>query len=171
MANEQRLREMYNVSISNFKNLNQLIHVVLFCEDRVFDYIPDTYEIRPYNTVTWTKIRDDHYDDLFNLIGEIYKSLTDSFDTIDEINEIGIDFAIGIRSKQILAIDLNKMMSLYKDFPISQEISGVYNITELSVESKMIASQCKMLIRNLTELYSFWEFISATYDRLPKIDW
>lgn len=155
---EKRMNEIFDISISNFKSMNQQLHMVLFYKHRIFDFMPDDCKVRPFNAVKWYPIDQEQYEDFINLMKAICESILDHQD--ENFSDVSYGIMIGVKSKNILAIDIEKVEQLYREYrteikePSTEEIIG----------AGIIASQCRMLMMYLDEIYDFWESILKYID-------
>lgn len=150
---EKELKNTISRSSASFRSLNSEFHMVIFFDRCVFDYIPSTRELRPYNSGYWTKLTDDYecvLDYLNTLFNEIKKE--------DLENNYIIH---GFVMDSIIAIDLNKVIQYLKTMKqVDKIVKGLedpptwYN---LSCNHDAILKQCLRLQNILCIEYGYWE--------------
>lgn len=96
---------------AQFESLNEPLHVILCVDQKTFDWLPTSNEIRPYNTINWFKISDHICAAVFDYLSNVYHNVLIPSDDGYGCNEDDCDIQIGTKIGQILAIDLTKTIN------------------------------------------------------------
>lgn len=149
-------------SCSNFRLLNQELHMVLFFGSCIYDFIPQSREIRPYNSCHWYKIEEDSgYDKALDYLSSIYAEFEDRNNSGEGCDDLTI--ALGIKVDSIIAIDLEKTIKFLKNF--SREINTDSDEFETVMdETNVLIEECDKLMSHMKTTYEFWD------ERLLKIN-
>lgn len=152
---EKELKSTLSRSSASFRSLNSEFHMVIFFDRCVFDYIPDTRELRPYNSGYWTKLGDD-YEYVADFLSSIFKEIKNE----DHENNYII---YGFVMDSIIAIDLVKIIQYLRTMEqVDKIVKGLkdpplwYN---LSRNHDIILNQCLRLQNMLTIEYGYWEHV------------
>lgn len=152
------LNKMMKTSSANFRSLNASLHMVLVNDYQLYDYLPGTRELRPYNSGYWYKINNTKYDNFLNYLGNIYYAL-DPLKPENKENECII--MIGYKVDNILSIDLNKMIGYLSEITRIISEDNLYDIDmeEFDHETRTLINECYEFTTRLTEIYQYWEGI------------
>lgn len=163
---DKKLMQIMSRSSSNFRNLNQDLHVILYTGNILCDYIVASRELRPYNTGSWYKIVSSDESEFLEWINDIYTSiLTEERETSYYEN---YDMYIGFKVGHILAIDLSKALAFFNEFK-SNEIITTDNLVSLNMEIELLIIQCTSFINKISKLYRYWDNVIAKYNKDIKL--
>lgn len=152
------LTNLMESSSANFRNLNSSLHMVLFLNTQLFDYLPITREIRPYNSGHWYKILDGKYDNFLNYLENIYYAI-DPLKPENKEEEYTI--MIGYKVENILSIDLDKMIGYLSEITRVISEDNLYNINmkDFDQETRILITECYEFSKRLSEIYQYWDCI------------
>lgn len=151
-------------SMSQIKSYNLPIHMILYCKNNLYDFNPDSFEVRPYNSVIWYTINKDAYAAFLDYLKDIYDAAC--------LKEIGSedateekDYTVGILEGNVLAIDIDKLI-LCVDQYIKINESFANNFTGLKEElvsceceieeCRYIISEANEFIDAVSDIYALW---------------
>lgn len=155
------LMQVMSRSSSNFRNLNQDLHVILYNGNMLFDYIVSSREVRPYNTGHWHKIVSSDESEFLEWIYDIYTSILSEERESSYYEDYNM--YIGFKVGHILAIDLSKALSFFNEFKSNQIITKD-NLVSIKMEIDLLIIQCTSFINKLSKLYHYWDSIIKKYD-------
>jgi len=143
---------------STFQSLNSTIHMVLFADGKLYDFLPVKRQIRPYNVSTWIQISNSRYDKLFEYLESIYDNIIDQHNTGEDID---FDICIGYKMDSILAIDMEKVINfllcMLDNFQGPEILFNEQELQKISEESLTLAEQAKNLMNTLSGIYDTFE--------------
>lgn len=155
---ENELKNVISRSSASFRSLNSELHMVIYFDRCVFDYIPDTREFRPYNTGYWAKIEETKDNEcILDFIKSVYDQLKQK--------DLSNDYIIyGFIMDSIIAMDLNKVIRYLKTMErVDKIIKGLqdpppswYNMP--CNHNKML-EQCINIQKTLSIEYGFWDHV------------
>lgn len=168
MDGQKLLTEVIKRSETTFRSLNSKLHMVLFFDGKLFDFIPATREIRPYNTCNWICVNgEERYDALMDYLNDIYEEIEEK----DRVNPGEYDVIIGFKVGSILAIDMDNMidhllsistMCIIHDTDEYENREEI--LDEINKETKILVYQAHEFMNILSNAYE----ICSTYSRELK---
>lgn len=152
---ERELKSTISRSSASFRNLNSEFHMVLFFDRCVFDYIPDTHELRPYNSGYWTKLTSG-YECIFDFLSSIFEDI--------KKEDLENNYIIyGFIMDSIIAIDLNKVIQYLKTMEqvdkIIKRLSDPPAWYNISCNHNILLKECLCLQTRLSIEYGYWEHV------------
>lgn len=100
----QRMLSSYE---ARMRNNNIGLNMVLYCNNYIYEYNPDTYEIRPFNSLVWYYIDNDIYDHILTELRNDYNTVLFAHNKNTPILEYGYI------SNNTVVINLEEMQNAF----------------------------------------------------------
>lgn len=141
-----------------FESLNMDLHFVFCIENFMFDWLPGTRHVRPYNSSSWETIPDDNSKlltvaEVLDYFESIYQSLLVAED--DDPENEG-DIKIGTKYGRILAVDIDKTIKHLSTIVGIFKKSNQYTSEEIEnfqYETDVLIEQSENLKNYLLNIY------------------
>lgn len=165
---EQQLMEKKLISNTKltFESLNMDLHFVFCVENRMFDWLPGTRHVRPYNSSGWNTMPENPNLLTVAEVMEYFESIYQSLLTADDGNpENEGDIKIGTKYGKILAVDIDKTMKHLSTIVSIFEKSNQYTseeIEDFQYETDVLIEQAENLKNYLLHIYSAANNIHVT---------
>ena len=168
VVKEQRLieRKLITDTKLTLESLNMDLHFVFCIENCMFDWLPGTRYVRPYNSSHWHEMPDSPKLLTVAEVMEYFESIYQSMLTAEDGNpENEGDIKIGTKYGKVLAVDIDKTMKHLSTIVSIFEKSNQYTseeIEDFQYETDVLIEQAENLKNYLMYVYSTANNIQVT---------
>lgn len=150
-TNEERLASLMQTYKTRLRMNNVGLNTILYCCNYMYEYNPNTYEIRPFNSLVWYNIDSKKYNDILTYIEEKYDDvILGDPNNCDQV----------IDNTMIINLDNLKEEIMYS------KVINAYKSMDLIVELDSLTDKIK-------NVYNEWRklalFVLNSYDDIDNI--